>query len=486
MQRDSRSSHLGSTAVTSFPIRKMSWRARPSSVISYESPRYDPQNLRALLEDFPNTHFVFVQWIDFLGQLRTRCLPIDEFTKLIKSGDAFAISTGNLGTLQNDHLTPVVTPIGSIFVEPDVYLDSLRPMQSYGPVKDAATVMAGFVDDAGARLKLCPRGALQITIDVLNSEHRVWLLVGFEIEITFCRRIDEHADFQPLDTNHAWSTLSHEQYMDGIPLMLHITSALKEVGIEVTQVHSEAGAGQYEFVLPPLPPVHSVDTLYQARQCIMQMAATHGLRATCHAQPFPGIGTAAHAHVSFNSTSRRTEDLEERFQPHFIAGILTHLPSICALTMPQAVSYNRVLDDSWTSGTFVAWGTQNREVPLRKSGQLRWELRCLDGFANMYLALHAVLSAGLRGVRESLPLEMKDCTRNPSQLSAEERQELGILKKLPPSIDEAVNAAEEDKELEGIMNDGILKHYLTMKKKEQKMLDAMEEGERRIWLMERY
>lgn len=469
-------------------IRKMSWRPRPASIIAYQSPRYDQQNLRALLEDFPNIKFVFIQWIDFLGQLRTRCLPINHFTKLIQSGDAFAISTGNLGTLQNDHMSPACNPVGSIFVEPDVYLDSMRPMQSHGPVQDAATVMAGFVDGEGNRLKLCPRSALQTTVDTFNNEHRVWFLVGFEIEITFCKRqeSDSGYEFQPMDTIHAWSTFSHEQYMDGMPLMLSITSALKEIGIDVAQVHSEAGAGQYEFVLPPSPPVHAVDTLYQARQCIMQIAAAHGLRATCYAQPFPGIGTASHAHISFNSTSRRTEDLEERFQPHFIAGVLEHLPSLCTFTMPQGVSYNRVLDDSWTSGTWIGWGTQNREVPVRKSGQLRWELRCLDGLANMYLALHAVLSAGLRGVREGVPLTMGDCLRNPSQLSDEEREGLGIFKKLPASIDAAISAAVVDIELENIMSEGILKHYLTMKREEQNMLGEMSDGERRTWLMERY
>lgn len=467
----------------------MSWRRRPASQeISYASPRYDQQPLTALLEDFPDTKFVFVAWIDFLGQLRTRCLPIGEFTKLLQSGHAFAISTGNLGTLQNDHLSSVCNPVGSIFVEPDVYLDSLRPMQSYGPVKDSATVMAGFVDGSGEPLPLCPRSALQRTVDLFNFDYKVWFLIGFEIEITFCRRDvgTSGPEFQPLDTIHAWSTFSHEQYMESMPLMLLITTALKDIGIDVSQVHSEAGNGQYEFVLPPSPPVHAVDTLYQARQCIMQIAATQGLRATCHAQPFPGIGTAAHAHFSFNSTSRHTRDLDENFQPSFIAGILAHLPSLCAFTMPEGVSYNRVLDNSWTSGTWVAWGTQNREVPLRKSGQLRWELRCLDGFGNMYLALHAVLSAGLLGVEEGMPLKMTDCTRNPSKLSVGEREELGISQRLPATIHEAVSAASEDDALAQVMSRGMLKHYLAMKREEQEMLNSMGDAERRTWLIERY
>lgn len=60
-------------------------------------------------------------------------------------------------------------------------------------------------------------------------------------------------------------------------------------------------------------------------------------------------------------------------------------------------------------GTWVAWGMQNREVPLRKSAPLRWELRSIDGTANMYLALTAVLAAGLSGVEQGLEMHIKDC-----------------------------------------------------------------------------
>ena len=87
-----------------------------------------------------------MQWLDLLGQLRSRCLPKAEFIKLITLGNRPAISHGNLGTLQNDHMSSICNPVGAIFVEPDLGLTSLRLMQSLGPIKNAATVMARFVD----------------------------------------------------------------------------------------------------------------------------------------------------------------------------------------------------------------------------------------------------------------------------------------------------------------------------------------------------
>ena len=380
------------------------------SAVKANSPYNISQVYVPFVAKYPDTQYVFVQWLDFLGMMRCRCLPIAELTKLMKLGERIKISRGNLGTTQNDHMSSVCNPVGAICVEPDITLASLRPMQSLGPIKNAATVMARFVDEDDAPLDLCPRSSLQTFVEKFEQDYQIDFLIGFEIEITFCKRNNSGSGdaFEPLDRIHAWGTFTDEQYINSMPLMLSITTALQDIGIEIQQMHSEAGAGQYEFVLPPLPPIPAVDTLIQARQCITQIAASHSLRATCHPQPFPGIGTAAHAHISFNSKSKSTSELE-KLDISFMASILDHMTALCAFTMPQAVSYGRVIDDSWTGGTWIAWGTQNREVPLRKSGPLRWEIRFLDGCANMYLALAAIFGAGLLGVRNNTEMKLKDC-----------------------------------------------------------------------------
>jgi glutamine synthetase len=311
-------------------------------------------------------------------------------------------------------MTSVCNPVGSIFVEPDATLQSLRPLPNTEHLKNSACVMARFVDKNNNPHSLCPRAQLGVLATKFEHSYGLEFLVGFEVEITFCKiplfREDHDAKYQPLDSCHAWGTFTDEQYVKSFDLMLRITAQLKYNGIEIQQLHSEAGAGQYEFVLPPLSPVAAVDALIQTRQCIQQMAAAAGLRATCHPQPFPGIGTAAHAHISFNRSSSASPDVEiDDLQMSFMASVIEHIPALCAITMPQEVSYARVVDDSWTGGTWVAWGTENREVPLRKSGPLMWEVRCLDGFANMYLALTAILSAGFDGLRKGKKMIMKDC-----------------------------------------------------------------------------
>ena len=472
-----------------------------SSLSASKSSGSSNDPLEAFLRKHLAVSFIFVQWIDLLGQLRNRCLPVAEFKRLYQANDSISVSKGNLGTLQNDGLTPVCDPVGSIYIRPAYDATSLRlmlPMQmKHGSTKSAATIMARYVDENGAGLSLCPKSALYNSISEAKANYGINFLVGFEVEVVFCkpklrRKRDEDADddeaedeFEPLDTVHAWSTFSDEQYTESMPMMLSIATSLHEIGIEIQQVHSESGRGQYEFVLPPQPALHAVDTLMQARQCIRQSAASRKLVATFHPQPFGGIGTAAHAHFSFNSETKSAKELGI-FETRFVAGVLEHINSICAITMPQPVSYNRVRDSAWMSGTWIAWGTQNREVPLRKSGHLRWEFRCIDGFANMYLALHAIIAAGLRGVREKFELRIFDCGRDPATLTEQQRAKLGITRKLPATIDQALAYIARDGHLDAAMSPGLLKHYLAMKHSEQAMLKGMESDQRRKWLIQRY
>lgn len=355
--------------------------------------------------------------------MRSRCIPA--LRHFQEEQLRFGISRGNLGTLQNDHLTPVCNPVGQIYVRPD--MKSLRRMQQGNLPGSTATLMASFEELDGSPVELCPRSLLKKTVTALQGEFAMQVLLGFEIEITFCRRTGKEVSnnhFEPLDTIHAWSTFADAQYTDSFPLILSTVHALQDIDIPIQQTHSESGAGQYEFVLPPLPPIKAIDTLIQAKQCIQQVAATHGLRATCHPQPFPGIGAACHANISFHDTSENTLAVETR-QMNFMASVLAHLPALCAFTLPEAISYARVRDDGWTSGSWVAWGTQNRETPLRRIDtpsemSERWEVRCLDGMANIYLALYAVMAVGLQGMREEREMSMGDCQGEcyvPSQYS---------------------------------------------------------------------
>jgi glutamine synthetase len=438
---------------------------------------YDVQIFEEFMAHNPGIKFVYVQWLDYMATIRARMVPINEFERLIRTSGRIGISQGNTGTLQNDGITPVVNPVGQIYVEPD--LRSLRKTHKKDPLP-AATVLCFWRDESGRPIRECPRANLETLINDLQYNHGINLLCGFEIEVTFLSRnsADKEQPYAPVTQTHAWGTLTPEQWLR-LPLLAEIATSLSDMGIDVQQFHAESGQGQYEFVLAPQPLMAAVDSLIQARQVIAQIAALHDLRATLHPQPFPGIGTAAHVHISLNPPDKDTQ--------FFVGGVLRHLPAICAFTMPSPASYSRVTDDHWTGGTWVAWGTQNRETPLRRVTDGRWEVRCLDGLANMYFALSSILAAGLLGLKANITdFSQKDVPCNPSQLDEEGRAAYGVVQKLPASFDEAMEALRADGELNEALAQGLIHDYMLMKGSEQKMLASMGEAERRIWLIERY
>ncbi|CBX98178.1 similar to developmental protein fluG [Plenodomus lingam JN3] len=438
---------------------------------------YDVQILDDFKQKNPAVKFVYVQWLDYMATVRARIVTLKEFERMVRAGERIGISQGNTGTLQNDSTTPVVNTTGQIYVEPD--LRSLRKTHNKDPLP-SATVLCYWRNESGKALVECPRNGLENLVSDLQYNYGTSLLVGFEIEVTFLNRSRRNAaqPYSSLTTTHAWSTLSPEQWLQ-LPFLSEIVLALEEMDIEVQQFHAESGKGQYEFILAPLPALPAVDTLIQARQVITQIAEQHDMRATLHPKPFAGIGTAAHAHISLQPPDR---DMQ-----FFVGGVLQHLPAICAFTMPCEESYERVMDDSWTGGTWIAWGTQNRETPLRRIGPGHWELRTLDGLANMYLALSCVIAAGLLGVQSAeTAYPQLDLPFNPATLDEDARRRYGVLQQLPRNLHEALDAMDEDGALKEALGHRLVQHYVAMKESERKMLGQMEEEERRVFLIERY
>ncbi|EMD68703.1 hypothetical protein COCSADRAFT_275765 [Bipolaris sorokiniana ND90Pr] len=445
---------------------------------------YDIELFKSFMENNPNIKFIYVQWLDYTATVRSRVVPIREFTRIINEGRRIGISRGTTGILQNDGPTPVMNTTGQIYVEPD--LRSLCRTHNKDPLP-AATVFSYWRSENGSALPEDPRNNLEILINDLQYNYSATLLIGFEIEVTFLRRNTpspstnaSQAEPSPLTKTHAWSTMSPEQWIQ-LPFLGEIVLALEDMGIELQQFHAESAPGQYEFVLPPQPPLLAIDTLIQARHAIAQIASLHDLRATLHPQPFEGIGTAAHAHISLHPPDR---DMQ-----FFVGGILRHLPAICAFTMPQEDSYARVKDNSWSGGSWVAWGTQNRETPLRRVEPGHWEIRALDGTANIYFVLSALLAAGILGLSANEPASAypeRDISVNPAKLDDEDRAELGVTQMLPKSLGEAMDALHRDAALHEALAPGLVRDYLAIKDGERRMLGAMSEYERRMFLIDRY
>ena len=141
---------------------------------------------------------------------------------------------------------------------------------------------------------------------------------------------------------------------------------------------------------------------------------------------------------------------------------------IAALVAPTPNSYRRLRPQSW-AGAYRCWGLDNREAAVRVpgsgpgKGSSHFELKTVDASSNPYLALGAVVAAGMDGVRRNLdpgpPLQV-----DPGTLSDAERARRK-LEPLPASLDEALARLEADRGLLHALGPGLATAYVTSARK---------------------
>ncbi|WEW57467.1 hypothetical protein PRK78_002934 [Emydomyces testavorans] len=441
--------------------------------------------LDLFLKNNMNVEFIWLLYLDYTATMRIRMFPIREFRKLIKGERRVGITLAALNMLQNDMLVPPDPLLaGQFYLKPD--LNTLST--NIRTISNSATVMTFWETEEGNPQEGCPRSTLRNIATMCKAEFNLELLCGFEIEVVFMEKSKSDGDqtiYKPWLLNHSWSNLTSDTRRV-LPIIEDMVRMLSYMDIHLEQFHTESSASQFEFILPPATPLVAVDTLLKTRQIIVHAAEEHGLRATLYPRPFPvSAGTASHVHVSIDPPAK---------EESFLAGLLHHLPAMLPFTYPQDASYERVKEGIWAGGVWVAWGFQNRETPVRKISPGHWEIKSMDGLANPYLAVAAIIAGGYLGMKNGIKLEIEGCnvfdlprfTVDVATLSTSQREELGIRTRMPNSLDQALAALEADAELENVLGKWWVDRYVGVRRGEQKMLNEMSEEARRVWLIERY
>ncbi len=212
-----------------------------------------------------------------------------------------------------------------------------------------------------------------------------------------------------------------------------------------------------------------------------EIARKHGGFATFMPKPYADrAGSGAHFNMSLADKATGKNLFASNDDPrgcklgefgyHFIAGILKHLPAICAVVAPTVNSYKRLVLKGSMSGftwapVFLCYGNNNRTNTVRvpKSGG-RVELRVADSACNPYLGAAMTIAAGLEGVRDRLdpgaPHKDNMYLKSPEELSA-----LGVSQ-LPGTLEEALDAFEASPLSRQVFGDAMFKSWLEFKRDE--------------------
>lgn len=437
------------------------------------------------LDSFPGARWLRVFWCDYSAGIKCRLIPLSLVKAKLRRGEpvTVAIIKASLGgLLPNDRMVPGVSAAGGYLLAPD--WSSLRA----GPTRGQITCVGEFHEKDGSAVAACPRTALRTVLDRAEEEYGLEFILGFEIEFTVMEMDKEGQYVAVRNDGHQWSTARNLADW-GRPgafasVLDDLADDLAAADISIEQLHVESAPGQYEVVLSAAPALRACDDYLLARQIVEAAAARGGFRVTMHPKLYPSApGNAAHVHMSIASGFGHDANMYEPFY----AGILTHLRAVTAFTYASPVSYERAADSSWAGGRWVAWGSENRETPLRKCRDGHWEFRLLDGMANPYLALAAVLGAGADGVARGMRLSTwGQCLGDPAAMDEEERLALGIDERLPGSLAEALDALEMSKRFGAVIGRDVVERQVAVKKAEIELFESMEEAERRQWIIARF
>ncbi len=288
---------------------------------------------------------------------------------------------------------------GDFEMKPD--MDTLREVPWH---PGTALVLADLAWSDGRPVVASPRQILRRQIERL-AERGLTAYAGTELEFMMFNNTYEEA------WNKAYRDLDPANYynvdysMIGTarvePLVRRIRNSMTAAGMKVENAKGECNFGQHEINFLYGPVLETADNHSIYKTGAKEIAWLEGCAITYMAKFDEREGNSCHIHLSIRN------DDEAMFDDSFLAGQLACMQELTLFYAPNVNSYKRFVEGSFAP-TAVAWGHDNRTCSLRVVGHgasKRLELRLPGADVNPYLALSAIIAAGLHGMDKQLPLE---------------------------------------------------------------------------------
>jgi glutamine synthetase len=413
---------------------------------------------------------------DISGLTRGRAFPLGDLDQRLEAGVGWVPADQALTPLGPIAEPNPWGPMGDLRLRPDP--DTKVRVDLWDEASPLHFYLCDAVEPDGGEWNACPRTLLKRSLARLHDETGLRLLASFEQEFKLVGGVGDPAPGFSLEALRVVE-----------PLGPMVVTALTQAGLEVDTFLPEYGANQFEVPCNPTDALAAADAAVAVREVVREVARRMGHRATFAPLVDPDdVGSGVHIHFSMTDEDGnhatydrdRPGGMSER-AGHFVAGIMTHLPALCAFTAPSVVSYLRLIPHHWSSA-FTCIGEANREAALRiptpssmggnVSSRYNIEYRPADSAACPHLALAVLVLAGLSGLRDKLsPPELINW--DPSELSQEDRERMGV-RRLPQSLEEALAEAERDDEVRSWFSDDLWNCYMGVKRLEVELLKDLE------------
>ncbi|MFE1941277.1 type I glutamate--ammonia ligase [Streptomyces massasporeus] len=427
-------------------------------------------------------HGVVLAYVDTAGIGRVKTVP----TARLAAAAAWGVGMSPVFDtfLANDSIvtTDVLgSPDGDLRLYPD--LDGLvvlagQPGWAWAPVDR--------VTQDGERHPGCTRTFLRRIVTEAAERHGLTFKAAIEIEWSVARGDAPGDAFVPATTGPAYGATRQIELGDYTADLL---AACAAQGVDVEQVHPEYAAGQFEISVGAVDPVAAADRSVLVRQTVRAVARRHGLRVSfAPAVVGRGVGNGGHVHLSawrdgtnLHAGGEHRHGMTTQAES-FTAGILAHLPALTAVTAPSPASRLRLKPSQW-AGVFTAWGRETRETALRvvtgtaglRDRAANLEIKPVDLAANPYLAIGALIAAGLDGLTSSAVLP-DETTGDPAHLGEAEAAARGV-RRLPESLERAVEAFRDDEALRTALGPVLADAVIAVRRGEQASVAGLDDDQ---------
>jgi len=210
---------------------------------------------------------------------------------------------------------------------------------------------------------------------------------------------------------HIFQTTKEEDVMRAI------RKGLQGAGIPVENSKGEASAGQEEINVRYADALTMADRHVIIKNACKEIAWSKGKAITFLAKwHYNAAGSSSHIHQSLWSADGKTSlffdkdadhGMSETLQ-HYMAGLLAHAGEITYFLAPYINSYKRFMAGTFAP-TKAVWSQDNRTAGYRLCGEgtkgIRVECRVGGSDLNPYLAMAALIAAGIEGIENKLALE---------------------------------------------------------------------------------
>jgi glutamine synthetase len=404
-----------------------------------------------------------IAWVDNNGIIRSRTVPISRLADVARVGvgitTLFAVfDSHDAITFEHEGLSTASGDVRLLPVGQRVTRLAGQPAFAWVPGRVRAADGGPWPYDQRTVLEAQVQRAATAGLE---------LRCGYELEFFVGRDSDD-----PVPA-HRGPAYSAQALLEIDEFAATVLADLEANGLQVGQLHAEYGLAQVEISLAATDPLSAADGHVLARQTIRAAARRHGLRVSfAPLISSEGVGNGCHIHSSVWRGERNLlagGDLPEGPGASYLAGLLRDLPAIVGLTAASVPSLMR-LRPGYFASAYAFWGTENREAALRYvpsstllgPGNANVELKPSDASGNPYLALAALIAAGLAGIEEQLTLP-DPIAEDPGGWSETDRQRADVTR-LPETPAQQQQALVSNPRVRETLGDALLGAFLAVRR----------------------